>query len=281
MAAIGLSHAAREIANEGKHRRDRSKADNIKPGKRNDMSLQAIPEDFQSSQSELNTNYTTHHELGGDKDSAWDMVAKGRALTDAYERERQFLEDEALGLNREKGDLHWEIVNVSAGGYCLRWNSDTTSRAQIGELIALREKEPDGSHSWRIGVIRWMQFTRENGLEIGIQVLSPRVMAATAQRSHRPNEEPFDCLILPEIKPLKQPPTILLPAHAFRQGNGLKIEMLKQEMEVKLGSVKEHTGSFTQFQFTAQEEVEKLKQMEKKKSDATSRDNFDEIWSSL
>ncbi len=283
MAAIGLTQAAREIANEGRHREDRTRANDIKPGKHKNLniSLQAIPEDLKASESEINTGYMTHHELGGDKDSAWDMVAKGRALTEAYDRQRQFLEDESLGLNREKSDLHWEIVNVSAGGYCLRWNSDTTSSAQIGEIIALREKEPDGTYAWRIGVIRWMQYTRENGLEIGVQVLSPKVMAATAQRSHRPNEEPFDCLMLPGIKPLKQPPTVLLPAHAFRPDNGLKIEIFKQELQIKLGSIKEHTGSFTQFQFTAQEDIEQIKQKEKRKSDARNTDNFDEIWSSL
>ena len=178
-------------------------------------------------------------------------------------------------------DKHWEIVNVSAGGYCLRWNADTSSRAQVGELIALREKEPDGSDAWRIGVIRWMQYIRESGLEIGVQVLSPKVLSASAQRSNRPNEEPFDCLMLPGIKPLNQPPSVLLPAHAFRSGNDLRIRINEQELEIRLGSVKDHTGSFTQFQYTSQDEVEKIEQHEKKKTRAKNRDNFDEIWSSL
>jgi hypothetical protein len=252
------------------------------PGRRHDITLEAIPEDFDETRSELNTGYVTHHELGGDGgEDAWDMVAKGRVLTETYERTRQFLDDEKMGLNKDKDELQWEIVNVSAGGYCLRWDSDTTSKAQIGEIIALREKEASGDFAWRIGVIRWMQYTRENGLEIGVQVLSPKVMAASAQRANRPDEAPFDCLMLPGIKPLKQPPTVLLPAHAFRNNDRLRIAFMDQAMKIQLGSVKEHTGSFTQFQFSTSEEAERVEKAEKEKSAAKNKDNFDELWSSL
>ena len=148
-----------------------------------------------------------------------------------------------------------------------------------------------------------MQFIRESGLEIGVQVLSPRAMSATVQRSNRPKEEPFECLMLPAIKPLDLPTSVLLPAHAFRPGDRLKIRILEQEenqpkghrhrhrqgqnqdqgeeMEIHLDSVKEHTGSFTQFQFTPMEIVEKMEKEEKNKSSARNKDNFDEIWSSL
>jgi len=272
----------------------------IKPGKRNQLniSLETIPEDLKASESQVESAYMTHLEIGNDNANPWDLVAKNKVLTEAYAKERQLQEDTKFGLYN-KYDRHWEVVNISAGGYCLRWNSDTTSRAQVGEPIALRENEPDGSLTWRIGVIRWMQFIRESGLEIGVQVLSPRVMSATVQRSNRPNEEPFECLMLPAIKALDLPMSVLLPTHAFRPGDKLKIKILDQnqnqkqkekqnqkqdqgeEMEIHLGSVKEHTGSFTQFQFTPTEVVEKMKKEEKNKSSAKNKDNFDEIWSSL
>jgi hypothetical protein len=283
-AAIGLVNAAKEIA--GKVDAEENEVIDIKPGKRNQLniSLEAISEDFKASESQIKTAYVTHHDIGNDKDGAWDMVAKGRVLTEAYDKEKQFQEATKSGLFK-KYDLHWEIVNVSAGGYCLRWNSDTSSRAQVGELIALREQEPDGKFAWRIGVIRWMQFKRESGLEIGVQVLSPKVMSATAQRSNRPNEEPFECLMLPGIKPLKLPPSVLLPSHAFKPSDNLKIKITDQqqeeEVEIQLESVKEHTGSFTQFQYTTRAAVERMEKEEKKKSSAKNKDNFDEIWSSL
>lgn len=294
-AAIGLVNAAREIAGKAKAEEE---PEVINPVKRNQLniSLETIPEDLKASESQVESAYMTHHEIGSDNETPWDLVAKNKVLTEAYDKERKIQEDMKLGLHN-KYDRHWEIVNVSAGGYCLRWNSDTTSRAQVGEPIALRENEPDGSLTWRIGVIRWMQFIRESGLEIGIQVLSPRVMSATVQRSNRPNEEPFECLMLPAIKALDLPMSVMLPTHAFRPGDKLKINILEhnqeqnqkqkqnqdhgETMEIHLDSVKEHTGSFTRFQFTPSELVEKMKKEEKNKSSARNKDNFDEIWSSL
>ena len=275
-AAIGLRHAAEAI------RKELAPApqEDVQPRhKSNDpgLSLEAIPEARQDD------GYLTHTELGNHEENAWDMVASGKSLTDAYDRERKLLEAEKLRLKKEDPDLHWEVVNVSAGGYCLRWNSDSTSRAQIGELIALREREPGGNYQWRIGVIRWMQFTREHGLEIGVQVLSPRVIAATIRRTKRPNEEPFDALMLPGIRPIKQPPSVLAPAHAFKPGDRLTVNVFEQDMEIQLDEPKEHTGSFTQFQFINMDEAKRKRQAgnNKKKGGSGNQDEFDEIWSSL
>ena len=285
-AAIGLANAASAIA--GIVEEEEKQEEEILPRKRGQLniSLETRPEDVKHAESQVKSSYITHHEIGDTPNEAWDMVAKGRVLTEAYDKERLLLSDSQI-RQIKKNDLHWEIVNVSAGGYCLRWNSDTASRAQVGELIALREKEPDDSYAWRIGVIRWMQYTPQSGLEIGVQVLSPKVMSAKAQRSHRPNEEPFDCLVLPDIKPLKLPPSVLLPAHAFRPGDNLNIRIMDEEganeetVEIRLESVNEHTGSFTQFQYTSRQAIEQREKEEKRKAAVKNKDNFDEIWSSL
>lgn len=276
-AAIGLNNAAQAIRNEDK----KQLPEKSKPNTRSSsgLTLQTIPMDMRADRD--NAGYLTHHEIGNSDDDAWDSVAKGRVLTDTYDRERKLLEDDKLKLNKEDADLHWEIVNISAGGYCLRWNSDTTSRAQIGELIALRERETDGSFQWRAGVIRWMQFSRGTGLEIGAQILSPKAIAAKAQRYNKPNEAPFDCIMLPGIRALKQGPSVLTPAHAFKPGDRLNVTVLGQDMTIKLDETKEHTGSFTQFQFANNDTATKQQKAEKKKLSAKNPDDFDTIWSSL
>lgn len=290
-AVIGLVNAAMEIS--GKRLAEETQVD-IKPGKRNQLniSLEVLSRDLEDTRSQVKTRYSANQEVITPNEEAWDMVAKGRVLTETYDKHKKHQDDNRLPI-AGKRDLDWEIVNVSAGGYCLRWNSDIPSRAQIGELIALREKEPDGNFAWRVGVIRWMQFTRENGLEIGVQVLSPRVLPATVQRSNRPNEEPFNCLMLPGIKPLNLPPSVLLPAHAFKPGDNLKIWIIRadekgksssdseESIEIRLVSVNEHTGSFTQFQYFSKDVIAKAEQEAKKKAAASNKDNFDEIWSSL
>jgi len=230
--------------------------------------------------------FITHPEMHSTSDrsaGAWDMVAKGRTLTESYADELHHQDSHFGELNKEAPDLHWKITNVSAGGYCLHWDSALPSRALVGDLISICEKEPDNTFQWRVGVIRWMQYTREHGLEIGVQILSPKVISCEVQRIERKNEDPFKCLMLPGIKPIQQPSTLLLPAHAFRRGNTLKIHVHDRDIEVKLGTVREHTGSFTQFQFSQINEDDTPENddngnNENAKSDP---DNFDSIWSSL
>jgi len=230
--------------------------------------------------------------------NAWDMVASGNVLTDTFIGELKAREQQSYTLHKEREDLHWEVVNISAGGYCLHWNSDSTSKAQVGELIGIREKEPDHTYQWRAGIIRWMQYTQGNGLDIGVQVLSPKVITATVQREGKEHEDPFECLMLPGIKPIKQPTTLLLPAHAFKIGSDLKINVYERAIGIKLTTVAEHTGSFTQFQFsqladngksTARKPVQNVpspKQATNPETNAKSsgdgdKDDFDSIWSSL
>ena len=227
------------------------------------------------------SGYMTHTEIGAKENNSWDMVAKGRALTQTYENEQLLANEDKIRSWHEDADSHWEAVNISAGGYCLRWNSDDTSKAQIGEIIALQEFDVKNNFEWRIGVIRWMQFTQKYGLEIGVQVLSPKVLPATAQRVNRPNEVPFDCLVLPGIKALNQASSTILPAHAFKTNDKLLVQILENKLNITLGETKEHTGSFTQFTYKNTDEVQRIKKQVKKEEATKNKDDFDELWTSL
>ncbi|NOQ89545.1 MAG: hypothetical protein GQ549_01220 [Gammaproteobacteria bacterium] len=280
--AIGLSRVTKAIRNSlKKEKKVDAKSGFIRTSaSRNqdpDFTLQSINYDataeFQG--------YLTHTEVGSQENDSWDMVAKGRVLTDTYEKEQQFINTDKFKQRQQQADSHWQAVNISAGGYCLRWNSDDTSKAQIGEIIALQEFDANDDFEWRVGTIRWMQFTREHGLEIGVQVISPKVITANAQRVNRPNEIPFECLMLPGIKALKQPPSTLLPAHAFKTGDKLVVQVLESKLNITLGEIKENTGSFTQFTYKNTEVDQRIKKQVKKEEADKNKDDFDELWSSL
>jgi len=279
--AIGLRRAARAIRDSFK---ETDKVDTKSGFVRTSTSTKQDPdftlETITNEGDKRNEGYMTHTEISDDQNDSWDMVAKGRALTDTYEKEKQFDNDKLKSI-QQNADSHWEIVNISAGGYCLRWNSDDTSKAQIGELIALQEFDAKHEFEWRIGAIRWMQFTQENGLEIGVQVISPKVVTATAQRVNRPDEIPFECLMLPGIKALKQASSTILPSHAFKTNDKLVVQILENRLKITLGPTKEHTGSFTQFTYKNSDEDQRIRKQAKKEEATKNKDDFDELWSSL
>lgn len=260
------------------------------------FSLESIPDSARVTRDAFSHQdpnaFLTHPEQTAEKDKAasnWDLVGRGRTLTESYSSELQKQNRDMGDLNKEAPDLHWRVTNVSAGGYCMQWHSESPSRALVGELIGVREREADSTYQWRVGVIRWMQYNNQTGLEIGVQILSPKVISCTVQRLDRKNEQPFKCLMLPGIKPIQQPSTLLMPAHAFKKGNLLKLNVYERDMDITLGTIREHTGSFTQFQFTQKSDEppnsggdgsggNTSKTTGGKKSNP---DDFDSIWSSL
>ena len=108
-----------------------------------------------------------------------------------------------------------------------------------------------------------------------------KVSTATVQRDNRPKEHPFDCLLLPGIKALQQPPSAILPSHAFKTGDKLTVNHLDKKHNITLGETREHTGSFTQFTYKLTEEVLKQQKQIKKEEANKKKDDFDELWSSL
>jgi hypothetical protein len=124
----------------------------------------------------------------------------------------------------------WKIADISAGGYCLLWDSDEVSCAKVGELVALIEKEHIDPDKWQLGTIRRMKFTEQNGLELGIQLLSPGARAIWAHpcKEGVKTGDKMQGILLPEIKAIKVEASLLLPSLPFRTGSMATVESFSQ-----------------------------------------------------
>jgi hypothetical protein len=176
---------------------------------------------------------------------------------------------------------NWKMVNVSAGGYCLLWDNPETTRAQVGELLGIREEgDPDTFH-WRLAVIRWLKFADKHGLELGVQMLSPGAVAIAARmdKTRSKKEDYTRGLLLPEVASIQQRATLLLPSPPFKVGDTAIANCHGKDVRVKLSKLVENTGSFAQFQFVSLGEVD-LPKARKRSKKPRSRD-FDDIWDLL
>ncbi len=167
----------------------------------------------------------------------------------------------------------WDIINTSAGGYGLVWKNPSQSRAQVGDLIALREKEGN-RHLWRMGQIRWLRHTEENDLMAGVKLLAPRTVIATVEKvvsSRNHPETPFEAIMLPGMKTFKQPPSIVAPQGSLGIGDKLTISMLGKQLEITLKSVGEDPNFFTQFFYKSTDLIDK----------SNDKAEFDNLWERL
>jgi hypothetical protein len=146
----------------------------------------------------------------------------------------------------------WMMTNFSAGGFSLLWDSDDSSNAQVGELVAILEQGNAEKDAWHLGVVRWMKCTRTYGLELGIQMLSPSAQAVWTymNESGIHSGSKMQGILLPENHLLRQQASLLLPTLPFRPGCIATLETADTLENIKLVRQLENTGSFAQYHFS-------------------------------
>jgi hypothetical protein len=186
---------------------------------------------------------------------------------------------EKSGLGPNYQTHLWKMVNVSAGGYRLLWDSSESSQAQVGELLGLRENSDPDSFHLSLGVVRWMKQSDELGLELGVEMLSPGAVAV-GTKIHKLNSgsDYMRSLLLPALKTIGQPATLLTMALPYHVGDIIMVNSHGKEARVELTKLVENTGTFAQFQF---------RPLDSQSSDAqststqTAGENFSDLWNQL
>jgi len=138
-------------------------------------------------------------------------------------------------------------VDTSPGGYRVRWNDPLPAHLQTGELAALRES---GEARWNVGVIRWIRQDGD-GTAMGIELLSPRaVPVAVRLLGTRSGGSAYvRGLILPELRPIGQPVTLLTPPSPFQPGQKIHLQRPGTQSAALLLQRTRKTESFNQFTF--------------------------------
>jgi hypothetical protein len=170
------------------------------------------------------------------------------------------------------------LINTSPGGYCLQWSGELPASIQAGEILGIQE---NGVHHWAIAVIRWIRHLNQHGTQLGIELLAPKAEAGAAQLLQKTGENgPFmRSLLLPSIKAIDQPATLILPRMPFRTGN--KINLLHEGNHGRQQLIKRitSTNSFSQFQF--RNSGVKLAAQALQNDDSLKDDDFDSLWNKL
>ncbi|NIR60287.1 MAG: hypothetical protein GWO02_12615 [Gammaproteobacteria bacterium] len=151
-----------------------------------------------------------------------------------------------------------ELVDTGPGGQRLRWADPARGRARIGELICMPEPEGASPVQPGVGVIRWMCSVDGDRLDLGIQMLAPTADPVAVRRYEEDAAQPGPygaALLLPEIRPLGQPATLLLAAVGFRERDLVALHAGGTERVYRLTRQLERNGAFAQFEFALSDSV--------------------------
>ena len=211
----------------------------------------------------------------------WEMIYFPTETEGLELLEEQLHKDQG-SVNKQKKPMQtvetWLILNESARGYCLQSIKNPKNRAQVGELIGIRRQASNATWKWGVGVIRWLRSEPDSGLMMGIEMLTPDAAAIGLRAVSNAKHDYQRTLMLPELKAVNQPTTLITTAVPYRVGHKLVINILGKEILIKLTKQVQNTGLFSQFQFEIMEEQGAVVQGEHEDESAP---DFLGVWNSI
>lgn len=171
-----------------------------------------------------------------------------------------------------------QAINSSPGGYCLEWEGELPKGIRSGDLACVRE---DGSRDWVIAVIRWISKIQDAEALIGVELLSPRAMpyGARVQQKVGDEAEPMRVLLLPEIKLVGQPHTLITPRSGFKEKQKITLLREGEKFLVQLQRLVAATSTYNQFDFRYIKQLEETDQP--KTSGSLSESSFNSMWDKI
>jgi cyclic-di-GMP-binding protein len=142
-----------------------------------------------------------------------------------------------------------QLADTSPGGYCLDWVDELPGDIKTGDLVGLKEKEDQ--KEWVIAVIRWLSRLENAKTLIGLELFSPRAIAYGARIHLKGGEKtpPMRVLLLPEIRLMGQPQTLITPRAGFKERQTITLRNSVESRTIRLQRHITSTASFEQFEF--------------------------------
>jgi hypothetical protein len=186
--------------------------------------------------------------------------------------------DSAVERNQPKSH-HALLINTSPGGYCVTWETGVPPSLQAGEVLGVREQS---NHPWSIAVVRWIRQVKNQGTQVGIELLAPSAAPCGVRLIQKigNSSEYLRGLLLPEISVVNQAATLITPRLPFQSNSRISMLYDGREDQGTLSRKVSATGSISQFELKLQNSG--ASPIQNPSSGAgTSEDEFDSLWPSL
>lgn len=210
------------------------------------------------------------------KHGVWGPVVEAPAL-----EEIEYQPDQARNpAPREFPTYSLQIVNHSPGGYCLAWRREVPSQLQAGELVGIQDAPSQG---WSVAVVRWIRQVRDGGTQMGIELIAPHAQPCGLQliRGDEPQSEYLRGLVLPEIRAIDIPATLLAPRLPFQEGHKVVLNTNGEEHRAGLLKRLATTGSFNQFEYRFAEQAAPVISRHAVSDTPGREEDFDSLWRDL
>ncbi len=170
-----------------------------------------------------------------------------------------------------------KLADASPGGYCIEWTDELPGELRAGDIISVMEEQSD---HWSMAVIRWLSRLENSQTLIGLELLSPRAIAfgALIHQKDGSKAAPMRALLLPEIKLVGQPQTLITSRSSFRERQRVTLVNRGETNTVLLTRQVAATASYSQYEFQFIKELGDVLTGEQRNPLDTP---YDSVWSNI
>lgn len=147
----------------------------------------------------------------------------------------------------------WMVTNESPDGYALMHISGQTDDLRVGDIVALQpaEDHAEALTAWHVCIIRWAISENPEHIELGLELLAPRAIAAEIAHPYELTSGSIAALILPKTPPLRMTESLVVPTGVLKENSRRIIVLVEKEnleiREVRATSLDEQTSSIEIF----------------------------------
>jgi hypothetical protein len=151
----------------------------------------------------------------------------------------------------------WQVQDISPRGLSLQHSGEASASVRVGDLVGVQRAGEPGH--WSVAVVRWLRSAREDSVEVGLEILAPRVtpVVVSVDANGSGGERRYSpALLLPTMSKLHRPATLVLPRGLRQQGKDLMLHDGEQGAGRSVTAMKmlERTSAFEQFVFAESSE---------------------------
>lgn len=166
-------------------------------------------------------------------------------------------------LNKDRIHSHqdyttytWLQNNTSVTGSALNCSLDNEDQVvKVGELVTYCPDDK-ATHKWKVGLIRWVKFQKDTGIDMGIMNLSHTAVpvAIKAMKGTGHGTDYFRALMIPKQVSINQTRSLVVPATLYDVNTVMAVNMKNRFFYIKITRQVLSTRSFSQFEFDVLEE---------------------------
>ena len=147
----------------------------------------------------------------------------------------------------------WMVTNESPDGFALMHMSGVTEALRIGDIVALQamDDRAEATPIWHICITRWVVSENPEHIELGLELLAPRAIAAEIAQPRDLTSGRTAALLLPETPPLHPTESLVLPSGTLKENSGRIVVMVEGKnleiREVRTTQLNEQSSSIEVF----------------------------------